>query len=152
MLGPFISSSHPLKGCLRTSDPHANMSPHQQAVCCLHSHESVNALECVHVVCMSLCLVPTWPSRAVPGSPCGPSAGGHPCPLQDALISFARTEPGGLSGVQWTVPKWGGGEPVWAEHGDQMINSRKTQPEGLWAKRKSLVLCLYFVLSNASTL
>lgn len=36
------------------------------------------------------------------GSSCGLSSGGHPCPLQDALISF---KPGGLSGAQWPVPK-----------------------------------------------
>lgn len=39
------------------------------------------------------------------GSSCGPSAGVHPCILQDALISFAQAEPRGLSGAQWTVPK-----------------------------------------------
>lgn len=39
------------------------------------------------------------------GSSCGLSAGGVPCPLQDALISLALAEPGGLPGAQWTVPK-----------------------------------------------
>lgn len=64
-------------------------------------------------------------------SSCGLSAGGIPCPLQDALISLAQAKPGGLPCAQRTVPKWRVGGRVLAEHGDLLRNSTRTQPEGL---------------------
>lgn len=82
-------------------------SLYQHAVHCLHSHKSVKALECVHVGCMSMCLVPTWLGSGVQRLLVVFSAGEQPCPLQDALISpgWAR-RPVGCS-ADCTKGTWG---------------------------------------------
>ena len=105
----------------------------------------LNALECVHVVCVSVC-VPSWLSSGVHGS-CGRTGGDggvplSPCPPLDALISLAQAVPGGMLGAQRTVPKRRGAEPVLTEHGDLLGNSTRTQRGYALRERKSLVLCL----------
>lgn len=78
----------------------STLSLFQHVVNCLHSAESVKALKCVHLVCLSVCLVSFWLGSGVQAL----SVGERPYPLQDALISFAQAEPEGLPDAQRTVP------------------------------------------------